>query len=151
MTVSLQDNYFHSRELPQNDSVLMGRADLLKLEDRDLLEAVVIRGQSAVSVARMMKIKPRAVHRRIRRLCRMVSSHAFLDAARALPYLEEPDTNLVRMRFCQGATYQDLCRHFNLSWHHVRRRLDRLAAQIETIRRITAQQGQAAKWRREDN
>ena len=41
------------------------------------------------------------------------------------------------MRYCQGATYDDLCRELKLTLHQVRRNLDRIAAQVETIGRIS--------------
>ena len=137
MAISLRENICRAGKLPRSDAVLMGRAELLKTEDHDLLEAVLILGQSTTSLARLMKTTPRDIRYRVGRLCRHLTSRRFLDAARALPYLDKETGELARLRFCQGASHRELCCRFNITWHRLRRRLDHLAAQIETIRRMT--------------
>jgi len=124
----------------------MGRARLLSDNDRDLVRAVLVHGQSAPVVARLTGQTARAVRGRVSRLTRRMTSRAFLDAARALPYLEPGDALLARLAFCQRLSHRRLCLELKLTRHTLRRRLDRLAAQIQTIRRMSrdarkAQQG----------
>ena len=126
-----------AKDKPRIDDRVLGRAELLGDGDKELLEAVFLRGQSAASVARMMRARPRAIQAKVRRLVRRVMSRSFMDAARALPFLSPPDAALAKMRYCQGGKYQDLCRRLDLTLHQVRRNLDRLSAQIETIARIS--------------
>jgi len=114
----------------------MGRAELLAKDDRELIEAVFVRGQSSESVARMMGVRPREVRRRLYSLARRLASRRFLNAARALPYLRPADADLARLRFCQGVTQRQLCRQMGLSSYTLRRRLDKIGAEIETIRRV---------------
>ncbi|MFA6135288.1 MAG: hypothetical protein WC869_14850 [Phycisphaerae bacterium] len=137
MAISLRENLCVAERLPRSDSVLMGRAELLKRPDRDLLEAVLVRGQSVAALARIMGADPRSLRVRVRRLGRRLTSRRFLDAARALPYLGKEEAELARLRFCQGATLRELCDHFNVSWHCLRRRLDQVSAQVATVRRMT--------------
>ncbi len=142
MRLPLREDICLAEKPPRIDEVVMGRAELLAEGDRALLEAVVARGLSAAAVARMMGLPPPVVRRRVRRLCRLVGSSRFLDAARALPYLAPKDAELARLRFCQQATHEELCERFGLTWHRLRRRLDAIAAQIETVRRLTCRVGQ---------
>jgi len=114
----------------------MGRAALLAREDRDLIEAVFVRRQTARSLGRLMGLSPKVIRRRIRRLSRRLASRRFLDAARALPYLAPDEEKLARLHLCQGLTQRQLGLHLGLSTHVLRRRLDRISAQIETIRRV---------------
>lgn len=137
MTLPLKEGTCLSKDRPVLDERVLGRAELLRDADRELLEAVLGRGQSAASVARMMGAPPRTVQSRVRRLTRRLTSRSFLKAARALPFLSVQDAALARMRYCQGATYDELCREFKLTLHRVRRNLDRIAAQVETIDRIS--------------
>jgi len=122
--------------LPRNEEVLMGRASLLSPADRDLIEAVFVRYQGTRSVARLMGVTTRTVRRRAYRLARRLASRRFLAAARALPYLESDDAVLARMRFCAAVPCRVLCGRYDLSAHALRRRLDRVSAQIATISRL---------------
>jgi len=137
MALPLREEICDAERPGRIDEIIMGRAELLGEADKALLEAVIARGQSAASVARMMGVSPRVVRGRVRRLTGRVISRRFLDAARALPYLLPEDARLAQMRFCQGATHRQLCQRFNVTWHCLRRRLDRIAAQVETVRRLT--------------
>jgi DNA-binding CsgD family transcriptional regulator len=137
MTLPLKEGSCLPKDRPVVDERVLGRAELLAQGDRELIEAVLGRGQSAASVARMMGASPRTIQSRVRRLTRRLTSRSFLDAARALPLLSPQDAALARMRYCQGATYDQLCRQQRLTLHQVRRNLDRIAAQVETIGRIS--------------
>lgn len=137
MTLPLNEGTCLAREKPQLDERVLGRAELLGEGDRELIEAVLGRGQSAASVARMMRARPRAIQARVRRLTQRLTSRRFLEAARALPFLSARDAMLARLRYCQGATYEEICRRTGLTLHQVRRHLDRIAAQVETVGRIS--------------
>jgi len=138
MSLSLRENIYRSRALPRNEAVLMGRAQLLSDRDRDLVRAVMVHGQPAQSVARLTGRSARTVRSRVSRLARRMTSRAFLDAARALPYLEPGDALLARLAYCQQLSHRRLCLELMLTRHTLRRRLDRLAAQIQTIRRMSS-------------
>ena len=137
MALSLRENVFRARRLPRNEQILMGRAELLAREDRDLIEAVLVRGQTAESLARLAGRSGTAKRERVGRLTRRLSSRRFLDAARALAYLSDEDAMLARLAFCQRKPQRDLCERTGLTRHLLRRRLDRIAAQIQTIRRMS--------------
>ncbi|MCK4602699.1 MAG: hypothetical protein KAU28_09545 [Phycisphaerae bacterium] len=137
MPLMLRENLCRAHRLPRNDDILMGRAQLLEAKERELVEAILIRGQTAASVGRMMGISQRVVRNRISRIGRRLTSRRFLDAARALAYLAPDDRELVRLRFCHGATQRELAERFLLSPHMLRRRLDGVIAQIKTVRRMS--------------
>ena len=137
MTLPLKEGSCLPKLRPVLDERILGRAELLGQGDRELVEAVLGRGQSAASVARMIGASPRTIQSRVRRLTRRLTSRSFLDAARALSLLSPQDAALARMRYCQAATYGELCQGLHLTLHQVRRHLDRIAAQVETIGRMS--------------
>ena len=136
MPLALKENICRAHRLPRNDTIIMGRAEMLASEDRDLVEAVLVHGQPTRLVAKMMGIGPRVVRKRIYILGRRLTSRRFLDAARALQYLPPEDAKLARLRFCEGATQRQLSARLDVSLHVLRRRLDRISAEITTIRRL---------------
>ncbi len=133
MHLTLRESICIATKLPRNDAILMGRAELLAPKDRDLVEAVLIRGQSTRSVARMMGVSSRAVRSRVCRLGRRLTSRKFLSAARSLSYLSPADADLATLYFCQGLSHRQLSSRMGLSIHLLRRRLDGIAAQIAVI------------------
>ena len=137
MTLPLKEGTCLARGRLEIDEQVLGRAELLGEGDRELIEAVLGRGQSAASVARMMRARPRTIQGRVRRLTRRLTSRRFLEAARALPFLSAEDAALARLRYCREATYEEICRESKLTLHQVRRHLDRIAAQVETIGRMS--------------
>ena len=139
MALSLRENICNARRLPQDHQLLVGRAELLVLEDRLLMEAVLVHGLTLVTVSRMMGMSPRRVANRVKRLSRRLTSREFLNAARALHYLSEQEAALARLRFCAGLSERKLAQKFGLSVHIVRRRLDRIRAQIAIINRVGRQ------------
>ena len=136
MALSLRENICSARRLPSDQAILASRAALLLPADRELVEAVLVRGLSAVSVARMTGSTPRRVANRIKKLSQRLASRQFLDTARALPYLSEEEAELARLRFCAGISARRLGEQLGFSPHALRRRLDSLAAQITMMRRI---------------
>ena len=136
MALPFKDNIYRNRQMPRSDAVLMGRAELLMAEDRDLIEAIFILGQSTEVLGRMQSVSPRQIRTRAHRLAKRLTSRRFLDAARALSYMAKPDAKLAQRRFCQGATHRQLCHEFDLTCHGLRRTLDRISAEIATISRM---------------
>jgi len=136
MNLQLKENIIKSTRLPRNDDLLTQRAGLLATADKELVEAVLIKGQSAVMLARVAGINPRTVRTRIHRLCKRLGSRRFLEAARAINYLPPEEARLARLRFCQGLKYSQLMRIYNISSHELRRRLDKISAAIRAVRRL---------------
>jgi len=137
MALSLRESVLSSGRLPRNDDVVLSRAELLAPVDRDLIEAVFIRGQSTRSLARLMGLTPRGVRDRVNRLTRRMGSRKFIDAARSLPYLSAEDAEIAKLRFCQGVRLRGLREKFDVTEHAIRRRLDRVEAEIRAINRMT--------------
>jgi len=115
--------------------VLLARAELLGRDDRELIEAVWMRGQSIRSLARLMGVTRHTLRRRLQRLCRHLASRRFLDAARALRHLTPDDADLARRRFCHRQPLRRLALDLGISEHGLRRRLDRISAQIALLAR----------------
>jgi len=136
MAMSLKESIAKARKLPKDTDLLIARAELLAPADRELMEAIMVRGQSAASVARMTGRSARSTANRAKRLAKRLSSKRFLDAARALPYLDGSDARLACLRFCAGMSVRKLAEQTSTSPHVIRRRLDRVGAQILMIRRM---------------
>ena len=133
MPLTLRESICRARPLPRNDEILMGRAELLKPQDRYVVEAVLVRNQPIRAIACMMGVSRRSVRNRVNRLGKRLASRGFLDAARALPYLSDEDARLAQMRL-------------GMSSHVLRRRLDCISAQIAIIRRIRKSRGALARF-----
>lgn len=144
MGMPLRESVLEARRLPRNDDLLMARATLLSGDDRELIEAVFIRGQTTRSLSRMMGVEMRPLRNRVRRLAKRLASRKFLDVARSLPYLSCPDAQLARLRFCEGRKLRQLRGHFNVSDHTLRRWLDHVSAQVAVIRRMSKQTAEGA-------
>ncbi len=142
MPLSFKESICRVRRMPKDSAVLAGRAELLAPGDRDLVEAVLVNGQSVSNLARIMGLTPRAVRSKIRRLSQYLISRRFLDAVRAIPYLPPGEAILARLHFCSCLTQAQLCGRLRVSPHNLRRRLDRVTAQIATINKIRL----AAQW-----
>ncbi|MCK5113842.1 MAG: hypothetical protein KAR11_03685 [Phycisphaerae bacterium] len=136
MPIPLMESIHKTQKLPRTDSVLMGRAELLAPGDRDLIEAVLIRSQPTVSLGRIMNVDPRRIRRRVHRLGKRIISKKFLDAARSLAYLGEPEAKLARLYYCQGIPQRKLAAQLEMSPHQLRRKLDKLSAEITAISRM---------------
>lgn len=143
MPLTLREDIAQVKTMPRNDDVLAQRSELLSRVDRDLIEAIVVRGQSVGTMARLMGVTPRALRQRVLKLSRRMLSEPFLSAARALPYLETSDAAIASAAYCQRLSQRELCVQFNLTWHALRRRLDQISARIDTIRRLMAGRGVA--------
>jgi len=136
MALTLKESIARTRTLPQDSAVFAARAELLSPEDRELIQAVFVRGQTARSLAVMAGLSSRAISNRVKRLADRMASREFINAARALPYLEPSDATLASLRFCAGLSERKLADKTGLSPYTIRRRLDRISAQIAMINRI---------------
>jgi DNA-directed RNA polymerase specialized sigma24 family protein len=134
MPITLREHICRIRKIPRNEELLMARAELLEPADRDLIEAVFVHRQSAVTLGRMLGVKTRAIRRRVHLLARRMSSRRFMNAARALPYLEYLEASIVKMAFCQHLSQREIAARTGLKRHEVRRAIDRLADRIAMIR-----------------
>ena len=144
MPLPLRESIQRAQKLPRTDSVLMGRAELLAPGDRDLIEAVLIRSQPTVSLGRIMNVDPRKIRRRVHRLKKRIISSKFLAAARSLAYLEENEAKLARLYYCEGIPQRKLASRLQISTHQLRRKLDKLGAEIHAISRMR-QSGKISK------
>ena len=136
MALSLRESIVSARRLPRDAAVLAGRAELLAPEDRELVQAIVVNGQTATSVAAIAGLSARTVINRVKKLAARMASRTFLDAARAMPYLDQADAGLAALKFCSGLSDRKIAERTGLSAHAVRRRLDKIGAQIAMINRI---------------
>lgn len=137
MPVLLRESIYQARKLPRTDEILQGRSALLAPEDQALIEAVLIKGQSAVSLGKLLNVPAKTVRKRVHKLSRRLSSRAFLDAARALSYLAPSDARIARLRFCQGKSLGQIAKSQGITLYKLRRMLDRISAEIQSIRRFT--------------
>ncbi len=137
MGMSLRESVLRAQKLPQDDAIIRSRSQLLLPEDRDLVEAVLIVGQSTESLARLMGQRPRTLRDRVNRLVRRMAGDTFLKAARALPYLSQADAELARLRFCAGYRLWQLGERYRMSEHAIRRWVDAVHTQITMIDRLS--------------
>jgi len=144
MGMPLRESVLQARRLPRNDHLLMARATLLSRDDRELIEAVFIRGQTTRSLSHMIGVEMRPLRDRVRRLAKRLASRKFVDVARSLPYLSSPDAQLARLRFCEGRKLCELRGRFNVTDHTLRRWLDHVSAQVAVIRRMSKQSAEGA-------
>lgn len=143
MPITLKESIAQKVDTPDSEAVLMGRAELLAREDRDILQAVIVDGQPASRLARLMDISASQLRKRVHRLCRRLASPEFLTVARSLRFLPHNERLLARQYFCEGLSQRDLAAATGESLHTIRRRLDRVRAKIAALTSI--QQGHRAR------
>ncbi len=136
MSMSLRENILRTCRLPRTDVLLAGRARMLTHDERELVLAVLVRGQSVASMASLMGEPVGTVRSRLWRLARRLASQKFLDVMRALPYLSPEDAALGRMRYGQNLPRRELCSRLGIKRYALTRRLVNLNAQVQAIRRV---------------
>jgi DNA-directed RNA polymerase specialized sigma24 family protein len=136
MVCKLRRNLTERMRLPKNDSVLLGRAELLSPLDRDLVKSVFIHNQPPSVAARMLNLDVRLIRSRLYRLGERLTDPTFIQVARAMRYLNEEEKNLARLHFCQRFSQRELSRLLGMKHHDVRRQLDKLAEKIGVIRKV---------------
>lgn len=137
MQLTLREAIARDHRLPQSEEILMGRAELLAPEERDLIEAIMIREMSTRAVGRLKGVKAREVRNRVCRIARRLRSRQFLDAARAIPYLTPHDALLAKLRFCQAMSIRDISRELGIGYHVLRRQLDKVSGRIEVVKLLS--------------
>lgn len=147
MPVSFEEYMSSQARLPRDEQVLIGRLELLDDFDRQLVDAVVIRGQPTASLARLMGKSQRIIRDRVLSLMRRVASDDFLAAARSLPYLTGEERRIATRYFCQAATLRQLSQETGMTIHRTRRRIDQLRAKINVISAIGAARISGDQWR----
>ncbi|MFP4105105.1 MAG: hypothetical protein ACLFVU_03350 [Phycisphaerae bacterium] len=130
MPLQLREDIVIPRTLPRSEHIIEMRARFLAPEDRDLIEAVLIRGTSSRAVSRMMKVCPRTVRNRVHRLAKKLVSKEFMDAARALQYLPDDEARLARWRFCEGRSIREISERLGKGYHPTSKHLHQIAAKI---------------------
>ncbi len=138
MVLSLREDIARVRNLDVDQGLLLQRAELLSEQDRAIIEAVLVRGQSAASLARLMNANPRVLRKRVRQIHRRMLSREFLAAARAIGYLAPGEAELAKLRYCQRLSYRQLCSRLAITSHALRRKLCALSARIQTISQMMA-------------
>jgi len=141
MALRLKDSIARSSPLPRDEQIIMGRAELLSTGDKDLVEAVLVRGQPATLIARIMGTSAKVIRARVRCLGRRLTSQRFLKAARALPYLDGDEAHLARLNFCAGVSQRRLARELGIPTHTLRRRLEHIAVKINVIHQLAVSGG----------
>lgn len=116
-----------------NANLIVRRARLLAKSDRDLLEAVLLRGQTISSMARLMGHNARTLTSRVAILKRRLLSRKFVRSAQALPYLDRAQARLARLHFCQRMPVREIARKTNMSYYRLRRTLESIGIQISMI------------------
>ena len=117
------------RRQEQRDRVeqLLFWAAYLPEEDRLLLEQVYQHGQRISEVAKLMKVRPRALQRRVQRLVQRLADKRFRFVARHLDLLPRELRGVAKLRVLEGRSLRSTAARSGLSLHQVRQRLDRLA------------------------
>ncbi len=135
MAVTINERTCRGRKPPVSVNVLQRRAQLLSPIDREIVIAVLVRGQSAAAVGRIVGTDRSTLRRRVLKISRRITSRKFITAARAMPYLEREDAKIARLRYCEGATVASIGRQIGQASYYIRRRLDKIAAQMEVVGR----------------
>jgi DNA-directed RNA polymerase specialized sigma24 family protein len=149
MKLTLKEGTAVAHPVLSEEGIIRSRAGFLDREGKDLIEAVLIRGQSASAVARFMGVSPRTVRARVVGLTRRMSSRSFMEAATALPHLDPDDRAIALAFFCQGVSQRELCRRTGLTAYGARRRLEQVSTRIAIIRAVRDSTEGRPPWREE--
>mgnify|MGYP006290201525 CR=1 FL=1 len=133
MAFEIREHLTMSIPFPRTPEVIESRAALLERPDRDLVVAVLVRGQTATHLGPLMGVSPAVLRRRVKRLARRMNSRTFLDTMRCLPRLDPDDARLARRRFCQRAPLWLIAKEAGLNRYELRQRLERISAQIAVL------------------
>jgi DNA-directed RNA polymerase specialized sigma24 family protein len=133
MAFSFRDGVFEHRNLPHDPRRLAERFKHLSPRDRLILEMVLIRGQAAADIARVMDIDAKLMRRHIVRLCRRVTSFRFRQVTRIMPRLKEAEAQVAQLHFCQDIPMRQIARDMGVPIHRVRCLANRVLAKIEAF------------------
>jgi hypothetical protein len=136
MALSFIDNITSQKGFPQDTAVIIGRAEFLDPADRDLLKAVFIHAQSISALSRIMGVNVHSLRAKIHRLCKRLINKRFINAGRALPYLDKESAVLAQLNFCQQVSVIELARRAGTNRYNMRRKIEKISAQIEAINKV---------------
>ncbi len=133
MKLPFKDALCEASDRPGADAPLRARTAMLPPRERDVVEAALFRDQSVRRIAQLRGLTPRAVRYRLNRGMRRMRSERFRQTMRARAFLSPDDARLAALRFCQAVPIARLAGREGVSLHAMRRRLDRIAAQISLL------------------
>lgn len=133
MPLSLRESLLEARDLPADPHVLLDRIHMLSQQDAEMMEAILVRGASAASVARLMQVDERSIRKRVAALARRLGSPPILEVARAMPHLGIRDQKLAVLNCCQRVSIAEIARRSGKSQWAVRKALSRVRAKIDAV------------------
>ena len=138
MTLPLNESIARHKRLRdlRNDDLLRARCELLAPEDRDLIKAVIIHGQSVEMIARIGHISGSALRKRVRKLLKRIYSDEFIDTARILPLLNPVQSAVAKAHILQGNSIRCIANQMGLSYHTVRKTLTQVRAIIAGLKNL---------------
>lgn len=119
--------------LRSRGEAVLARARHLPGRDRALVEALVIRGEPAALIARLLGVGPKSVQRRADRLVRRLASPGFAFIAARLGRMPALRRSVAVMVLLHGRTQRDAAKELGVSIHEVRRHVVSLKAQCEAL------------------
>lgn len=134
--LSLKERIAQAKSMPQYDEVIRWRVEYLDPQDRDLVDAVVLRGVPVSVVSGLTGASQTSLRRRVQTLLKRMKSKRFVAAMRSLPYLDADEACLARLAYCQGHSQRQICREMKTTCHAVRRGLDKVSAKIRLINKL---------------
>lgn len=143
MALSLRESILDAHDRMPDPQYLVERIRMLDPRDAALLEAVLVRGASAASLARMMGLPRQTVRKRVLSLTRRINSVRFRKAAGVLHRLEGDERQVALLHFCQGLPISDLTDWLDLSPWATRQAVERVRAKIDALHRVRCLQAAA--------
>ncbi len=139
MSLPLKEGIIRHCELrlPREENSIKARADLLEPVDRELIMSVMVLGQSVRTVARMTRISPSTLRRRVRRLLSRISSPEFIATARSLHMLNDTQSAVARYHILQGKTMRVTARIMGMPYYKVRKSLAEVVGIAKGMRNIS--------------
>jgi hypothetical protein len=131
MPLPLQESWAVRKEFVTDPHILIGRCELLRPADRDLVVTLFGRHGSAELLAHLGHCHAQTIRRRYRKLLSRLHSERFLLAARSLPYLSGEQADLARLHICQGLSLRATARRIGLTYHQARKLLGQVHGVIQ--------------------
>lgn len=110
---------------------LLGLAEHLPEEDRVLLQAVYDRGMRPSEFAKAIRVRPRSIRLRIRRIVARVGSPMYQFVVGQRDSWPEPRRTIAELVILRGESQREVARRLGVSLHCVRQEVSRLRAQSE--------------------
>ncbi len=138
MPLTLKEAYARTRRLRflRNDEIIEARAALLTPADRDLVRATIIFGQPTSMIAKLGRISPTAVRRRVRSLVKRLGSQQFISAARCMHLLSDAQAAVAKHHLLEGKSLRATARATGMPYHEVRMRLTEIKGIIKGMKNL---------------